>query len=68
MNKEQFKGNARKAEGKIKEVAGKVTDDKSLELKGKLEQQVGKVQISYGDAKQDFKKVKKVSSKRSAKD
>jgi uncharacterized protein YjbJ (UPF0337 family) len=56
MNKDQVKGRAKEARGKIKEIAGEVTDDKSLKYRGKAEQVVGKVQAGYGDATRKFGK------------
>ncbi len=42
--------------GKIKEGAGKVTDDKSLEAEGKGDQVKGKVKQAVEDVKDAFKK------------
>ena len=56
MNKDQVKGNLKQAEGAIKEVTGKVTGNKNLEEKGKIEKGIGKVQEHYGDVKADIKK------------
>lgn len=56
MNKDQFKGRAKEAEGKVKEVAGKLIGDKTLEAKGKTEKVLGKVQATHGDLKNDLKK------------
>jgi uncharacterized protein YjbJ (UPF0337 family) len=59
MNKNQVDGRTREAKGKVKEVAGKVTGDKSTEYKGKAEKQAGKVEAKYGDVKRDVKKESK---------
>jgi uncharacterized protein YjbJ (UPF0337 family) len=56
MNKDQVKGRAKEAKGKVKEVVGEITDDKSLEYKGKVEQVTGKVQAGYGDVTRKFGK------------
>jgi len=56
MNKEQVKGRANEAKGKVKETAGKLTGKKSTELKGKAEKHGGKVEAKYGDMKSDAKK------------
>ena len=56
MNKDQVKGRVHEAKGKVKEVAGKVVGDKELEIKGKAENALGKVQGKYGDLKSDIKK------------
>ncbi len=42
--------------GKVKEGAGKVTDDKSLEAEGKGDQVKGKVKQAVEDVKDAFKK------------
>ena len=55
MNKDQVKGAAEQAKGKIKEVAGDLTGNKSLEAEGQVDQVKGKVQKNYGDAKEDIK-------------
>ena len=55
MNKEQVQGRAEEAKGKIKEAAGVILDDKSLEQKGNLEKHVGKVKAGFGDLKEDMK-------------
>ena len=51
MDKEHVKGAADKAVGKIKEVAGRVTGNKKLETKGKVDQVKGAVHNAVGDAK-----------------
>jgi uncharacterized protein YjbJ (UPF0337 family) len=55
INKDQVKGRAKEAEGKIKQVAGKVVGNKTLETKGMVQKNVGKVQGAYGDAKKNLK-------------
>ena len=56
MNNDQVKGRIKEAEGKTKQVAGKVVGNKSLEEKGNVQKAVGKVQAGYGDLKNDLKK------------
>lgn len=56
MNKDQFKGRAKEAAGKVKEVTGKAVGNKSLEVKGMAEKMVGKIQKSLGDARNEAKK------------
>jgi uncharacterized protein YjbJ (UPF0337 family) len=51
MDKENWKGKAKKAEGHAKETAGKITGDKSLEVKGKADRVEGEVRDAIGDAK-----------------
>ena len=58
MNKDQVKGRIREIAGKAKEVTGNVVGNKDLEVKGKVENAVGKVQAGYGDLKSDLKKAK----------
>ncbi|MFO7953446.1 CsbD family protein [Thioalkalivibrio sp.] len=56
MNKDQAKGHGKEAKGKVEELAGKATGDKSTEYKGKAEKHAGKAQAKYGDIKSDAKK------------
>jgi len=59
MNKDQVKGRVGEAKGAIKEATGKVMDDKTLEAKGNIEKNLGKVQAKFGDIKQDVKDASK---------
>jgi uncharacterized protein YjbJ (UPF0337 family) len=54
INKDQVKGRAEEAKGKVKEVVGKAVGNKELELKGNVQKNVGAVQASVGDAKSDL--------------
>ena len=56
MNKDQVKGRAKEVTGKIKEVAGRVVGNPKAEAKGMVEKTAGKIQSSYGDAKEELKK------------
>jgi uncharacterized protein YjbJ (UPF0337 family) len=56
MDKEHVKGAADKAKGTVKEAAGKVTGDKSLEGEGKIDKAKGKLHKAAGDVKDAFKK------------
>lgn len=56
MNKDQAKGRIKEAQGKAKEITGKLIGDKTLEFKGKLERAGGKGQGLYGDVKANLKK------------
>jgi len=56
MNKDQVKGRAEEVKGKVKEVVGKVVGNKHLETKGNIQKNVGAVQASVGDAKEDIAK------------
>ena len=49
------------AEGKIKEVAGKLVGNESLEAKGKVQKVLGQAQAKFGDVKADVKDLKKSS-------
>ena len=51
MNKDQVLGHLKEAEGKIKEVTGKVVGSEKLEVKGTVQKDVGKAQAAYGDIK-----------------
>jgi uncharacterized protein YjbJ (UPF0337 family) len=54
-NKDQVKGRVNEAEGKIKEVVGKVVGDEKLEAKGKVQGVIGTAQAKFGDVKQEMK-------------
>lgn len=51
MNKDQVTGRVKQAEGKVKEVAGKVVGNRPMEAEGRTEKVVGKAQTAYGDLK-----------------
>jgi uncharacterized protein YjbJ (UPF0337 family) len=51
MDKEHVKGAVDKVGGKVKEVAGHVTGDKTLETEGKFDQAKGAVHNKVGDVK-----------------
>lgn len=55
MDKEHLKGEAKKAEGQIKETAGKLTGNRKLEAEGKLDKVEGEVRKAAGDVKDAFK-------------
>ena len=56
MNKDQVKGRGKEIAGKTKEVTGKVVGNKSLEVKGIVEKNIGKAQADLGDARNNVKK------------
>ena len=56
MNKDQFKGRVEEAKGRVKEVVGKAVGNKRVEAEGDVDQVAGKVQKTYGDAKNEVKK------------
>jgi uncharacterized protein YjbJ (UPF0337 family) len=53
INKDQVKGRVAEAEGKIKEVAGKLVGNERLEDKGRVQKLKGEAQAAYGDLKKD---------------
>jgi uncharacterized protein YjbJ (UPF0337 family) len=55
MNKDQVDGRVEETKGTIKEATGKVVGDKTLEAKGNIQKNLGKVQEKFGDVKQDMK-------------
>jgi uncharacterized protein YjbJ (UPF0337 family) len=55
MNKDQVNGRVEETKGSIKEATGKVIGDKTLQAKGNIEKNLGKVQGKFGDLKQDVK-------------
>jgi uncharacterized protein YjbJ (UPF0337 family) len=56
INRDQVKGRADEAQGKVKEVVGKAVGNKDLEAKGRLQKKVGSVQATLGNAKEGIKK------------
>ena len=56
MNTDQATGRIKEAQGKAKEITGKLIGDTGLELKGKLERAGGKDQGLYDDVKAHLKK------------
>ena len=58
MNKDQVKGRIKEAVGGTKQAAGKAVGNDRLRAKGAGEKAIGKVQGSYGDAKDSLKKDK----------
>ena len=55
INKDQVKGRAKEAAGKIQEVAGKAMGNPSQQVKGNIKKNVGAAQAKFGDAKSDIK-------------
>jgi uncharacterized protein YjbJ (UPF0337 family) len=49
--KDKVKGTFHEAKGKVKEMAGKITDNPKLEAEGKGEKIAGKVQEKIGQVK-----------------
>lgn len=57
MSTKHVEGHMKEAEGKVKEVAGKLVGNESLEAKGKAEKIAGKHQAARADLKEDIKKL-----------
>lgn len=55
MNKDQVKGAAKDAAGKVQDTAGQATGSGSQQAKGVAKQVEGKVQKAYGNAKEALK-------------
>jgi uncharacterized protein YjbJ (UPF0337 family) len=55
MNKDQVKGRAKQAEGKIKEITGRVVGNGHLMNQGRIDKAIGKAQSNYGDLKEAIK-------------
>lgn len=58
VNKDQVNGRVEQSKGAVKEITGKVLDDKGMEIEGNIQKNVGKAQAGYGDIKQDIKEGK----------
>ncbi len=52
MNKDQIKGSAKQAAGKVQEVAGRINGNRTQEAKGLAKQAAGKTRWTYGDVKE----------------
>ena len=59
MDSEHVKGAADKAEGAIKDAAGKVTGDKELQTEGKLDKAKGATHNAAGDVKDALRNASK---------
>ncbi len=58
MNKDQVKGTAKEIKGKVKEIAGRAVGNPRVEAEGDVDQVAGKVQKTYGDAKNAARKTR----------
>ena len=54
--KDKVEGKYHEVKGKIKEMAGDLTDNRELEAEGTSEKVAGKVQKKIGDVKEVFEK------------
>jgi uncharacterized protein YjbJ (UPF0337 family) len=50
-NRDKAEGTFHEAKGKVKEIAGKLSDNPKLEAKGKAEKIAGRVQKKVGEVK-----------------
>lgn len=55
MSDKELEGKWEQAKGKVKEEAGKATDDQSLKNEGKADQAEGKIKEGIGEAKRKVK-------------
>jgi uncharacterized protein YjbJ (UPF0337 family) len=53
MNKDQIKGSAKEAAGKVQQKVGEVTGSTGQQIKGAAREIAGKAQKAYGDIKQE---------------
>ena len=53
-DQDQAEGKFHKVKGKLKEIAGQITDNPKLEAEGKVEKIAGKVQEKIGQVKKVF--------------
>jgi uncharacterized protein YjbJ (UPF0337 family) len=63
INKDQVKGRAKEAAGKVQQAVGKVTGNLATEVKGLGKQAIGVAQAKYGDAKQTIEQHKQDPNK-----
>ena len=63
MDKENVKGAAKKAEGSIKETAGKATGNDRLKNEGRADKAEGHVRSAVGDAKDAAREASKPARK-----
>lgn len=54
MDLDRIEGAGHEIKGAVKEAAGKVTGDKTTEVKGKIEKKVGTAQREVGEVKDDM--------------
>ncbi len=55
MNKQQVKGHLNEVKGTVKEAAGDLVGNTKLEVKGKVQKNLGKLQVAQGDLKEAVK-------------
>ncbi|KWT81124.1 MULTISPECIES: CsbD family protein [unclassified Variovorax] len=64
MNKDQVAGRVDKLKGKVKQAVGKMTGSGKLRSEGTVDEAVGTVQSSYGDAKSKAKEAARTGAKK----
>jgi uncharacterized protein YjbJ (UPF0337 family) len=57
MNRDQVKGVAQQMKGKLNEVVGKATGNRTQQLKGDLQQAAGTARKAFGDGKARIRKL-----------
>jgi uncharacterized protein YjbJ (UPF0337 family) len=57
MNRDQLKGVAQRVKGKVNEVVGKATGNRTQQLKGDLQQAAGTARKAYGDGKAKIRRL-----------
>lgn len=55
MNKQQIKGSAKEAAGKLQKNVGKAMGNRTQQVKGTARELAGKAEKAYGNAKSDIK-------------
>lgn len=55
MDPNRIKGVGKEIKGEVKDTVGKVTGNKQQQIEGKIDKGVGKVQDTYGRAKDELK-------------
>jgi len=69
MDRDEIKGKAEKAKGWVKEKAGEITNDPTLETEGKIERAGGEVRESFGKAKRKVKEgIEEIADEAAAED
>lgn len=56
MDKEHLKGEAKKAEGRVKDGVGKLTGNEKLRAEGKMDKAEGEIRKTAGDVKDAVRK------------
>jgi uncharacterized protein YjbJ (UPF0337 family) len=64
MDKNRTRGMGKQVKGSVREVVGRVTGNRSLEMKGKGQKVAGKIQEGYGAFKDEVRASKEQSRER----